>query len=151
MKTILGLSALALVVLFGLVGCIVDIARDGPASPEPGVTSIGSFAAPSLGITYDADLKIVDVAADSLAQQAGIQIGDRIVKIRNVTITSARQARDTFRKGGYNQPIPFEVERSGQTITLEVVFTAGAPRPNNPNPSGPIPTPTAVPPDLFYF
>jgi membrane-associated protease RseP (regulator of RpoE activity) len=142
MKTMLGLSALAFVVLLGVIGC-VSVATPSP-SPEPGPTSLVLRPAPNFGVVIDETLKVLRVEDGSTAEKAGVQIGDRIVRIRDTAIMSPEQARQVLYSRNLRQPIAFEFERQGKSIMFETVLER---REGSPGAS----TVTPVPPNLFYF
>jgi regulator of sigma E protease len=83
------------------------------------------------GVAPDGPVSIAEVAADSPAQQAGLQGGDVIVSFdgQPVTVQSFRDATQTH----LDQPIQIDYTRSGQTL-----HTTLTPRSNPPDGQGAI-------------
>ncbi|MBI4244981.1 MAG: M28 family peptidase [Planctomycetes bacterium] len=70
-------------------------------------------------------LEIQQVVEDSVAEKYGIEPGDYIIKFNGKTFKPGKgqQELTTFiRKVPYDTPIPIEIIRSGEKITIEVVW-----------------------------
>jgi regulator of sigma E protease len=69
--------------------------------------------------TYtDKAVQIPAVAPHSFAEKAGIQPGDRIVKIANVNTPTWEKAFEYLTKTTAGTPVPIVVERNGQQVSL---------------------------------
>lgn len=108
--------------------------------------------APVIGITADKGLRVLDIESGSTAERAGIQPGDILQRVNNVSLAPAidvagvwniiYQVRSVIDQSG-GQTLPLVVSRNGRLLTL-AVLPAANPHPNQP-------TPTAVPQEQVYF
>lgn len=72
-----------------------------------------------IGILLNADGSVNSVSEDSPAKRAGLQAGDILKKVGDMTVTSGTQAVDAIRSAG-GTSIPIVIERDGQTATVSV-------------------------------
>jgi len=147
-------------------------------SSKEHVVTFNSELAPRLGILVSTSLQIVSVDAGSVAERAGLQRGDILRKIGEVSLpmtlaipapsgdsavpvtsiispNSSLAVIATFHKLAptWERSVPITVDRGGVLTTLQVLVTA---RVYRPDPTAPTPAPaTAVPselwPSTFYF
>ncbi len=147
-------------------------------SSKERVVTFNSELAPRLGILASNSLRIVSVDAGSVAERAGLQCGDILRKIGQVSLpttvlipapsgdsavpltsiispNSSLAVMTTFHKLAptWERSVSITVERGGVLTTLQVLVTAKVYRPD---PTAPTPAPaTAVPselwPSTFYF
>lgn len=72
-------------------------------------------------IEHDGELRVLRVNADSPADAAGLQRGDRIVSIDGVAVATLAQLWRTLWSGGAaERDVQLDIERYGQTQTLTV-------------------------------
>lgn len=75
---------------------------------------------PALGIRVGQDpqgrVLISEVRPDSAASQAGLQVGDEIVRIGDTPIRSSDQVANLVRQARIGTPFKIEVRRDGQTV-----------------------------------
>ncbi len=141
-RTVVGVLLAAL-----LVGCALPTSTGN--SPSPSASSIGSRGSPTLGLTLDETLQVIDVQRGSAAEQAGIQRGDVLAKIESTPLEAGTPA-STLLTLAQNlisqtqQAVPLTLQRGGQEIVISVLPMVPASMPNQP-------TPTAVPADQVYF
>lgn len=48
----------------------------------------GSHGAPQLGVVFDKTMKVVDVDLGSVAEKAGVQKGDRLISVDDVSFAT---------------------------------------------------------------
>jgi len=66
---------------------------------------------------------VAEVLENGPAAKAGIQRGDRIIKVNNEVITSASHLINFVALQAPNSTVQIEVERAGKTMTLDVVIS----------------------------
>lgn len=95
-------------------------------------------------------VQVMDVAANSPAQVAGLKAGDIILKVNGTPITSITGLQDAI-QANLGQPIELSLRRGNQTLQLEVTPRANPPKNQGPlgisisNPYMPITLPQALP------
>ena len=80
--------------------------------------------------TYDDDrCRLTNVVADSAAAEAGLQVGDVIVKLDGQAIDNFQELADAVALTPPEQPIPLEIERDGTPMKLTVSLRRAEPPP----------------------
>lgn len=118
------------------------------------------YAAPQLGVAVDKNNKVLEVAANSPAAQAGIQNGDVLLKVGNQnlfattdtkTIVQSAVQNVVIAKSGSNakqpQSLSITVNRNGTELTLSLVPTS----PPFGQSNNAMPTPIPEPNDSIYL
>ena len=149
-KLLLGVLVTMMILLL-LFACVQPAPRE-KSSVEP----YGSYAAPQLGIVFDKTMKVVDVDLGSVAEQAGIQKGDLLISVDDVSFSEEMERvkalvyespgeeayKELQERGVWNGITRrLKLERDGKALEVEIT----------PAPLtwwGSNPTPTAVPTDL---
>lgn len=68
----------------------------------------------------EAGTYITNIASNSAADKAGLEIGDRLIKIGDTEITSASQASNEVNKHKAGDEISITVNRDGENVTVNV-------------------------------
>ncbi len=98
--------------------------RDGPGLPVLGVSLAGRIGKePS---------KVIQVDRDGSAAQAGIKVGDVIVRLGATPIGSTTDLQRATGEYAWGDGTALEIRRNGQPMTLDLVF-------RRPTPTGPTP------------
>lgn len=71
-------------------------------------------------ITEKKGVVIVDVVANSPASQAGLQVGDVIQKIDEVSVTKADEIQKTVTKAEIGTHLPIRLKRNGKKLNLKI-------------------------------
>ena len=85
---------------------------------------------PYIGISFqqmqnrgnNAGIYIVQIANNSPAQAAGLQIGDRIVSVNDQQVSESTDIDQILKSCTIGQTIPLVVERNGQQVTVSVTL-----------------------------
>ena len=116
--------------------------------PQLGVLPLAEVPAPDQ--KKPSGVAVRWVIPDSAAQQAGIQVGDRIVRAAGQRVADADTLRQLVWNAEVGQKLPLQVERNGKTLSLEVTLTPlweGVPRQELPErTAGRLPAPGQAPP-----
>jgi predicted metalloprotease with PDZ domain len=94
-------------------------AKAGIAVSRGGVTT--PFLGVSTGPTPDGGVDVQAITPGSAADSAGVQPGDVLVRVGDVTVSADQDWASTFRtryRGKAGQPLAITVRRGGQTLTL---------------------------------
>lgn len=107
----------------------------------------GLSAGPVLGIVIDSERKVIAIEPASVAQEAGLQLGDIIEEINGFALTD-QASRPSIKESLYTTPnSQITLLRAGSLIELEV-----APKPPQaPSSNTPPLTPTPVQPPNDYL
>jgi S1-C subfamily serine protease len=109
-------------------------------------TSPGSFAAPCLGVVVDSDLRVVDMAGGSVAEQAGVQVGDVLLALNGTTYTTWAEWHENLALIKVGQDYEVTIQRGSETSTLKLTGIC------NPDTRlGPGGTPTLIPTIEYYL
>jgi signal transduction histidine kinase len=93
-----------------------------------GVLAVGVTAAvtylslPNLGLSFGSGNRVAGVQPEGPAEQAGLQVGDRIVAINGVS----PMAGELYVRRG-QEVVPLTVQRGGQTLELEITLASLSP------------------------
>lgn len=79
----------------------------------------------ALGKTVTTHIEIVEILDDSQAKDA-LRPGDRIVRVGDLTVTTADSVRSALQTVRPGEPIEVEVTRAGQPVVADVPTMAGA-------------------------
>lgn len=86
---------------------------------------------PALGVNLentDDGVVIRAVATGSAAEAAGLQVGDVLTRIADTPITTAAEAAAAIRDLKVGDTVAVEVQRAGETLTVDAVLTARTPQ-----------------------
>jgi carboxypeptidase Q len=84
----------------------------------PGAQASGSRRI--LGVTSDEKFEITSIVDGSVAEKAGLKLGDKFLQIGKTKITDAQQISAALQKG--KPKMKLIVERKGEKITIETTF-----------------------------
>lgn len=94
--------------------------RDGPGLPVLGVSLAGRIGKePS---------KVIQVDKDGSAAQAGVKVGDVIVRLGGTAIGSTTDLQRTTGNYAWGDGTKLEIRRDGQPMTLDLVFRRPTPK-----------------------
>ncbi len=97
----------------------------GEASNAPREASatvwLGMVVRPAPG---EAEVMVVELMDGSPAQKAGIQVGDRILKINGKDITSTDEVAGKVKSGAVGDKLKFTIKRAGENKELEATLAA---------------------------
>jgi putative serine protease PepD len=104
------------------------IAGETPTHAQLGVslTTVTSSVANRYGLAVDSGAYVTEVQSQSGAELAGVKTGDIITKIENTKVTSASDLMLAVRSHNPGDKVQLEVNRDGQTLTLEVTLGSDA-------------------------
>ncbi len=71
-------------------------------------------------VTLDEGVLIIEVLPNTPAAQAGLQNGDVILKVNGTAVTTASEVQEQVESSTIGEVLTMEVNRNGQTQTLEV-------------------------------
>jgi serine protease Do len=74
------------------------------------------------GQDIDGPLPVTRIESASPAETTGLQVGDRIVRIGSTAVARPLDLERAFLDRPIGVPVPVEVERNGQTLTLELAL-----------------------------
>ena len=80
-----------------------------------------------LGVRLDSKSRKVlvkKVVADSPAEAAGLEAGDEIIRYANIKVVSAKHLRLLSMTTGVDSQVAIEVNRDGETLTMDVTISA---------------------------
>lgn len=120
---ILGLMILGLT----MVGC-GSAAQEGVtgALPDTAGTAVEQLESPPLfGIAVTENLTVIDVFQGLAADRAGVQRGDKVLALNEITVSRGRDAASVFPKQAIKQrddqkPSVLSFERNGKRLTSEL-------------------------------
>lgn len=75
----------------------------------------------SLTIEQDSGVIVLGIIPDSPAEAADFAIGDIIIKVDGVAVETATDVQQEVEKSRIGEPLTVEVQRKGQTKTLQVI------------------------------
>jgi membrane-associated protease RseP (regulator of RpoE activity) len=78
------------------------------------------FGGRRLGVQLSDDMAIEELTEDGLALKAGLQVGDRIVKIGDTSVADTGEMREALSAGPQKNKVT--VQRKDKTITVEIEF-----------------------------
>jgi predicted metalloprotease with PDZ domain len=93
----------------------ISVARSTASVPFLGIAT---------GVASGAALDVQSVTPGSAAEAAGVQPGDLLVRVGDITISPDQDWASAFRsryRGRAGQPLPITVRRDGQVLTLSTV------------------------------
>lgn len=70
----------------------------------------------------DDGIVVREVTPDSIAAQAGFQAGDVVTKVGDTEVTQLSDVLQALQNLDPSQPLTVDVERDGETVTLEIVL-----------------------------
>jgi membrane-associated protease RseP (regulator of RpoE activity) len=113
--------------------------------PKGGIVQLrGYVAPPAFGMPRyeishfslnDGDVRIVSIAPDSPAQQADLQVGDIILQLDNLEVSSASEVRQ-YIYAHIGDQITFHILRDGQRLIESVYVRKETERPSSQGPIG---------------
>ncbi len=115
---------------FAIPANMVRTVLEGRASKEGSIIKpwigistqeITGEMANSLGFDAPSGVIVQDVTRDSPAQKAGLQTGDVITALDGKPINGARDLDSRLAVAGVEKPIPLQVIRNGESLTLTIV------------------------------
>ena len=123
-----------------------------PASETTTTMVSALYPAPILGVVIDNDRMVVDIIPNSAADKAGVQRGDVILKVNDITITDRKQPRSMVLEIGRNRPVDdpatlkLVLQRGGREIVMQVRLEIPPQRPS----ATKVPR-TRIPDDKTFF
>lgn len=116
----------AVVAAIGAVGIAnLDhlLSRDRLMAPAGagGRAAGGGNARRTIGVALE-DNKVVEVAADGLAERAGIKAGDLIIKVGDRAVGTTEEVGEAMQGGG--PEVPITLIREGKTVEVKITFAA---------------------------
>lgn len=96
-------------------GFAVRELSEAPLDPPPAAP----LAPPPLGLSPSPPV-VAAVAEASAAARGGLQVGDRITRVKGVPVVSLEAFRDRLRQVSLHEPLPLTVVRNGEPHTLHL-------------------------------
>ncbi|NEQ95326.1 MAG: PDZ domain-containing protein [Cyanothece sp. SIO2G6] len=75
----------------------------------------------SIQIQTDSGVLILDVLADTPAERAGLQPGDILVTVNDITVETATDVQEQVEGSNIGQPLTIAVSRQGEILVLDLV------------------------------
>lgn len=82
------------------------------------------FGGRRLGVQLSDEMTIDELTEDGLALKAGLQVGDKIVKIGDTAVGDTQEMREALSSGPQKQKVT--VQRKGKEVTVEIEFPANS-------------------------
>jgi S1-C subfamily serine protease len=82
------------------------------------------FGGRRLGVQLSEEMTIDELTEDGLAIKAGLQVGDKIVKIGDTAVADSMEMREALTSGPQKQKVT--VQRKGKEVTVEIEFPANS-------------------------
>lgn len=95
--------------------------RDGPGLPVLGVSLAGRIG--------NEPSKVIQVDKDGSAAQAGVRVGDILLRLGNTPIASTTDLQRATGDYAWGDGVPLEIRRDGAPQTLDLVFRRPTPKP----------------------
>ncbi|MBX3159015.1 MAG: PDZ domain-containing protein [Deltaproteobacteria bacterium] len=93
------------------------------------VTELSPELRQHFGAPEDRGVLVARVSPGSMAERAGIRVGDVIVEVRGTPVSSGEDVRQALRRSTPGAGIPTKVVRDGHPITLDAKRTVAPPPP----------------------
>ncbi|MCW5571866.1 MAG: ChaN family lipoprotein [Steroidobacteraceae bacterium] len=94
--------------------------RDGPGLPVLGVSLAGRIG--------NEPSKVIQVDKDGSAAQAGVRVGDILLRLGDTPITSTTDLQRSTGEYAWGDGVPLEIRRDGVLQTLDLVFRRPTPK-----------------------
>jgi len=78
------------------------------------------FGGRRLGVQLSDEMAIEELTEDGLAIKAGLQVGDKIVKVGDTAVADSNEMREAFNSGPQKNKVT--VQRKGKDVTVEIEF-----------------------------
>jgi uncharacterized iron-regulated protein len=122
-----GIASLLPVPIRDPEGNVVDAVRSSYADFVWGVPPFVDPLFPTLGVSLmgaigDDPSKVIQVSEDSVAERAGIAVGDVLISIDGRAIESTASLRETLAKYEWGDSAEIELSRNDESITITVPF-----------------------------
>jgi membrane-associated protease RseP (regulator of RpoE activity) len=115
-----------------------------PVADEPAILVASVMPADELGIVVDEQNEVLQVEVGSAAEQAGIQAGDLLETLDDISFNEKDKVKEKIRDPKEGKKFTVKLKRNDEVITLDI-----SPAPRRPHVDAPTPTPVLAPQDYF--